>query len=200
MGYIFVVILSYLLGSSNMAYYLSRLTGKDIKGKGSRNLGTSNAVIVIGWRWGIVVGIHDIGKAVVSILLARLFFPDLPLIGAVAGVSCVLGHIFPFYLRFQGGKGFAPYIGMTLMLNWKLALAVLAAVVIITVVTDYLVLGTAATVLTVPVYLGLSQKSPLLAVILLAASVVILYKHRENYLRIWKGTEIGLRKTLKKNT
>lgn len=196
-GYLLVIAGAYLLGCSNMALYISKLKKVDARAGGSGNLGASNATALMGWRAGITVAIHDIGKAAVAVLLAKLLFPALPNIGAVAGVASVLGHIFPFYLRFKGGKGFASYIGMTLALNWKLALVIMALVLIVTVLTDYIVVGTTLTILTVPVYLGIAEHSLLLALILCIGTVVILYKHRMNYVRIYHGTEIGLRSVAK---
>jgi len=86
---------------------------------------------------------------------------------------------------------------MTLALNWKFALIILAMVVIVTLITDYIVVGTVTTVVAVPVALGLFSQSVILPVILCVATGVILYKHRENYVRIWKGTEIGLSSAFK---
>ena len=130
-------------------------------------------------------------------MLAKLYFPELPLAGAVAGVASVLGHIFPFYLKFKGGKGFASYFGMTLALNWKFALVIAVLVLLVTVITDYIVAGTTLTIVTVPVYLGIAEHSVLLALTLCIATAVIVYKHRMNYVRIYKGTEIGLRSVMK---
>lgn len=195
MGYILIVILAYLLGSSNMAYYIGKCKKVDMRSGGSGNLGTSNAAILLGWGSGIAVGAHDIGKGVAAVLLAKLCFPELEYAGAAAGVACVLGHIFPFYLRFKGGKGFATYLGMTVALNWKFALIVLALVVVITLVTDYLVLGTFTTITVVPVWMGIASESWILPLILLVATGVIFFKHRENITRLCNGTEIGLRST-----
>ena len=195
--YILVIVGAYLLGCSNMALYISRIKKVDPRAGGSGNLGASNATALMGWRVGIVVAIHDIGKATLAVILARALFPNLVYIGAAAGVACVLGHIFPFYLKFRGGKGFASYIGMTLALNWKLALVIMALVLLVTVITDYIVVGTTLTILSVPVYLGVAEHSILLALILCIATVVILYKHRMNYVRIYNGTEIGLRSVAK---
>ena len=111
-------------------------------------------------------------------MLAKLYFPELPLAGAVAGVASVLGHIFPFYLKFKGGKGFASYFGMTLALNWKFALVIAVLVLLVTVITDYIVAGTTLTIVTVPVYLGIAEHSVLLALTLCIATAVIVYKHR----------------------
>ena len=196
MGYVIVILAAYLLGCSNMAVYLAKLKNVDLT-KGSGNPGTSNATILMGWNAGVIVGIHDIGKAALAVILAELIFPDLKYVGAAAGVACILGHIFPFYLGFRGGKGFASYLGMTLALNWKFALIILIIVGIVTVVTDYIVVGTVTTVVLVPVVMGILTQSAILAIILCAATVVILYKHRENFARLRNGTEIGLRSAAK---
>lgn len=196
MGYLIVILGAYLLGSSSMAFYLSKLTQKDFRASGSGNLGASNAMVLLGWGAGVLVGIHDIGKSFAAVLLAKWLFPELPCIGTVAGVACVLGHIYPFYLKFKGGKGLASYIGMMLALDWRVALVVIALLVIVTLVTDYIVLGTVTTVIVSPIGLGL-LRGLLPALILCAATIVILWKHRENYKRIRNGTEIGLRNASK---
>lgn len=197
MGYVLVILAAYLLGSSNMALYISKIKKVDARAGGSGNLGASNATALMGWGAGVTVAVHDIGKSALAVILARLVFPELPFIGTVAGVASVLGHIFPFYLRFRGGKGFASYLGMTLALNWKLALVVMALVLVVTLITDYIVMGTTLTIVSVPVYMGIAEHSLLLALLLCVASLVIIYKHRMNYVRIWKGTEIGLRSVAK---
>ena len=146
MGYLWTILLGYFLGCSNMAVYIAKLKKVDLRSSGSGNPGTSNAVILMGWKIGILVGLHDIGKA---------------------------------YLA----------------LNWKFALIVMVVVALITLVTDYLVLGTFTTILAVPVYMGIATKSLLAVLILCVGTAVIFYKHRENMVRLYKGTEIGLRST-----
>lgn len=197
MGYIIIVIGAYLLGCSNLALYLFKWKKVDARSKGSGNLGASNATVLLGWTAGIAVAVHDIGKAALSVILAQVLFPNLDYAGAAAGVACVLGHIFPFYLKFRGGKGFASYLGMIIGLNWKFALVILILVGVVTLVTDYIVAGTTLTILSSPVYLGWSNHNVIFALILCLATAVIIYKHRDNYVRIWKGTEIGLRSTAK---
>lgn len=195
LAYLLTVVEGYLLGCSNMAYYIAKLRHVDIRSRGSKNLGASNAAIVLGWKAGILVAAHDIGKAVLAVYLAKWVFPAVPYIGAVAGVSAVLGHIFPVFLKFKGGKGFASYLGMTIALNWKLALVILAAVVLVTLVTDYIVCGTFTTIVAVPTYLALSMHSWVIALILGVGTAVIFLKHRENIVRLINHTEIGLRST-----
>ena len=189
-----VLLLSYLNGCSSMALYVSKYKKVDLQKAGSGNLGASNTMIILGWKPAIIVGLHDIGKAVLAVVLAKLLCPDLPLIQAGAGVACVLGHMFPFYLRFKGGKGFASYLGMTLALNWKFALVVMVIVVIVTLISDYIVVGTVTTIVIVPAYMGYANRSLLLAAILCIATAVMLYKHRDNFSRILNGTEVGLRR------
>ncbi len=193
MRYVLVILCAYIVGSSSMSFYLSKLNGVELRDKGSKNLGASNAMILMGWKAGILVGIHDIGKSVIAVLLANILLPDLPYVGVLAGVACVLGHIFPFYLKFKGGKGFASFIGMVLALNWKYALVMLLLVVLITLITDYIVSGTITAVVLSPIYFGIAEKNVIFPCIILIATAIILYKHRENFVRMYRGTEIGLR-------
>ncbi len=197
MGYLLASILGYLLGCSSMALYLSKWKGKDLRSGGSKNLGASNAAVLLGWRAGILVALHDISKAWLSVALAIWLFPALEYAGAAAGVACVLGHIFPFYLKFKGGKGLASFFGMTLGLNWKLALIVMAVVILATIVTDYIVIGTFSTIVLVPTYTAIVSHNLILALILCVASVTIFCKHWENIGRILRREEIGLRSTIR---
>ena len=194
MKYILVIALGYLLGCSNMAKYIAAMKKVDLSAGGSGNPGASNAVILMGWSAGVLVAIHDIGKAALAVILARLMFPGAPLIGAAAGVAAVLGHIYPFWMKFQGGKGFASYLGMTIALHWKFAIAVLLLVVVVTLITDYIVAATTTTIVLVPIGLGILTQSLILPLILLVASLVIAWKHKDNYVRMYNGTEIRFRK------
>lgn len=197
MQYVIAAVLGYLLGCSSMAYYLAKIQKADLTKAGTGNLGASNATVLLGWKAGILVAVHDIGKSVLAVLAAQWLFPGVENIGALAGIASVLGHIFPFYLKFKGGKGFASYMGMTLALNWKLALCLIAAVILVTLITDYIVCGTLTTIITVPIYMGIAAHSFLLAGILFIGTAVILYKHRENFPRMLNGTELGLRSALR---
>ena len=192
--YALVLLLAYSMGCSSMALYVSKYKKVDIRKAGSGNLGASNTMVLLGWKAAILVGLHDIGKAVLAVVLAKLLCPEQPLIQAAAGVACVLGHMFPFYLRFKGGKGFASYLGMTFALNWKFALIVLIAVIIVTLVSDYIVAGPMTTIIVVPAYMGYASRSLPLAAILCIATAAMLIKHKDNYVRLLNGTEVGLRR------
>lgn len=197
MIYLIVGFFSYLLGSFSSAYFLSKMQGVDLKKGGSGNLGASNATVLLGWKVGVCVALIDISKGFVPVVAARMLFPDTANIGAVAGICAAMGHIFPFYLKFRGGKGFATYVGMTFALDWKMALCVIVLALVITLVTNYIALGTLTTVVVVPAWLLYQTPSLLLALVFGTAAVVIIYKHWDNLVRIRKGTEIGLRSTIK---
>lgn len=198
MRYLLIILMAYLIGCSNMAIYIAKFKKVDLRKNGSGNPGASNAAILMGWRAGIAVAVHDIGKAWLAVFLAGLLFPQLPAARETAGVACVLGHIFPFYMRFKGGKGFASYLGMTLALNWKFAFIVMAIVVVVTVIADYIVVGTFTTILVVPIYFGIANYSLMVALVLLVGTAAVFYRHLENIPRMIRGTEIGLRSTIKK--
>ena len=192
MAYILAILGGYLLGCSNMAYWLSKGRGVDLRSGGSGNLGASNAVTMMGWKAGVITALHDGAKAFLAVLLFRFIFRDVEAIGTVAGVAAVYGHIFPFYLKFKGGKGLASYVGLLVALNWKLAIVLFVVLAVATVVTDYIVVGTVLVVLIAPIFYAVSG-CVTTALILLAASLLMIWKHRINYVRIYKGTEVGLR-------
>lgn len=194
--YVLTVLGGYLLGCSSMAYYVSRWKKVNLSANGSGNLGASNTTILLGWRMGILVALHDIFKGAAAVLLAKWLLPDLTYAPVAAGCACVMGHMYPFYLKGKGGKGFASYMGMLLALDWRLGLALIGVSLLVTFLSDYIVVGTLTTVVVGPVWIGFTQ-SWVSAGIMLAVTAVIFYKHRENLHRILHGSEVGLRSTLK---
>ena len=91
MGYFAVSLLGYLLGCSNLAYYISRAKKYDIRQSGTGNLGASNATVLFGWKAGVAVAVHDAGKALLAVILANVFFPNLEHAGAAAGAAGATG-------------------------------------------------------------------------------------------------------------
>ena len=193
MNYFIIIILSYLIGSISASYFLGKLNGINVKKSGSGNLGASNMLVLMGWKAGVFVALHDIAKAVIAVVIAGYFLKDVAYAREIAGVSCVIGHIFPFYLGFNGGKGFASYVGMALALDYKLALGVIVLAAILTLTSDYIVVATLTTIVVVPVYIAFIHHNYISALILCVASIIMIFKHLENIKRILNGTEIGLR-------
>ena len=197
MGYLIAILLAYLLGSSSMTWYLGKLQQIDPRTSGTGNLGASNAAVLLGWGAGVLVGIHDVGKGFLSVVLVRWLFPDVAYVGELAGVACVLGHIFPFYLGFRGGKGLAAFMGVIWALNLGLAVVALVLLVLVTAVSDYIALGTLTVAVAAPVGLWAMTGDAWASLVLCAGSAVIILKHMGNLRRIAAGKEIGLRSTIK---
>lgn len=193
MGYGIIMVLSYLVGSSNMALYLGKFKKVDMQKNGTGNLGASNATMLFGWGAGVLVALHDVGKTLISVILAKFAFPKLMYAGVTAGVASILGHMFPFYNRFRGGKGLASFIGLTLALNWKLGIGIVVVGFGLAFVTDCALVGSATAFLTVPVYMALTTGDEVLTLILAGAAALLLWRHRDNFLRVLKGTEFGFR-------
>ena len=197
MQYAIAILMGYLLGSSNMAYWISQIKKVDIRSNGSGNLGASNATVLLGWGAGVIVAVHDIGKAFLAVLAVKFLFPDVENVGVVTGVACILGHIYPFYLKFKGGKGLASMIGVVAALDWRVALAVVVLLVVVTLVTDFIALGTISVSVASPLGMWLTTHNWLVALILCIATVVMIFKHADNIKRIRNKTEIGLLSTVK---
>lgn len=197
MKYAGILLLAYVIGSSSMSFYISKFKKINLKEKGSKNLGASNTLAIIGKKAAAAVLVHDVLKSLFAILAVRIIF-DIPynevswLLAAV-GVAAVLGHIFPFYLKFKGGKGFATYIGLIFGLDWRLFLAVVVLIFVVAFITDYIVAGTFSTIAAGPVYYALIQPNLWVALIVLAGSLVILWKHIENIKNLKNGSEMKIR-------
>ena len=190
------ILLGYLIGSSSMSFYISKAKKVNLKEEGSKNLGASNTLALMGKKAGLAVLVHDVLKSflVVSIIRLCMHIPynQVGWLLAIGGVFAVVGHIFPFYLKFKGGKGFASYIGVVMGLDWRLFLGIVVLIVVAAFVTDYIVAGTFSTITVAPIYF-LFRQEWLVAVILLAGSLLILYKHRENIVSIKNGKEMKVR-------
>ena len=197
MAYLFSILIGYVLGSSSMTYYLGRLKNIDVRNHGTGNLGASNAAVTMGWGAAVLVAVHDIGKAVLAVYLARWIFPGVGYLGELAGVACVIGHMYPFYLGFRGGKGLASFIGMTIALHFPVALGAVILLVLVTVLSNFIALGTITLAVVVPVALWIVTGDVWMFVALLPATLVMIFKHLENVKRILAGTEIGLRSTIR---
>ena len=190
------LIIGYLLGTSNMAYYLGKFKKVDLRAGGSGNLGASNAVILLGKKAGILTFLHDVGKTILAVWITNLLFPNSGFLHILAGVASVYGHIFPFYLKFKGGKGFASFMGLLLAIDWKMFLIAFICAVLITVITDYIVFGTMSITLITPIATHLISENIVACIIMYLATAIIIWKHRENFVKIKNKTEIGFKEAV----
>lgn len=190
--YFICILVGYLIGTINPSYIVARLRGFDIRKNGSGNAGASNAVIMMGKTIGILCAIFDILKATLVVLIMGKIFPTLTYNFAATAAACILGHIFPFYMGFKGGKGLACLGGVVLAYRPLLFLALLGAELIIALATRYICFVPMTASVIFAVSYGILEKDVISAVILGVAAVVILAKHVKNIKRIFKGTEARL--------
>lgn len=190
--YLMAALIGYIFGSSNMAYYISKAKNINFKQNGSKNLGASNATYLLGKKAGIITLIHDILKVVLASYITSLLFIDVQNIAIFTAAFAILGHIFPFYLKFDGGKGFASYLGAVLIINWKLFIPLIILIIILAFITNYIVSGTFFTAISTPIYIYFTLNL-YLALLFTIVSLIIFIKHKENIIRIKNNQEFKVR-------
>lgn len=182
-------LIGYLFGNINAAYIISKLKGFDIRDRGSGNAGASNVIITIGKKAGLITAIFDITKAVVAASTAAYLFPHLKYARILGGSACIIGHIFPFLMKFHGGKGLACLAGMIISYNPHIFLLLLAIEIFLGFGLDYIcVVPITGSIMFTGIYAFITGDAAG-TVILASVSLVILYKHIENLHRIQLGTE-----------
>lgn len=185
-----LVLLSYLLGSLSFAVLLVRWkTGKDIRTEGSGNAGATNVLRSHGRALALLVALLDVAKGAVAVLLVRLVTAD-PRYAAAAGFAAILGHVFPVYYGFRGGKGVATAVGAFLVLApWAMLLSVAVFFLTVT-LTRYVSLGSMVAMVLLPPLAGLFFHAPQPVLIAAAATaVLVVLKHLENLKRLARGEE-----------
>lgn len=187
---VWCILIGYGLGNINPSYILARLKGFDIRTKGSGNAGATNAMLTLGKTAGIFSALFDIVKACVAFWLAGILFPDFICAGELAGTFCILGHIFPVYMRFQGGKGLACLGGVILSFNYIVFLILLACELVLVLAVNYLCVVPISAAIVFPIIYWFMTKKWEGTLIFSLASVVIIWKHRINLRRIQEGKEV----------
>lgn len=203
--YIIIAIISYLIGSVNFSVILSkRIAGFDVREKGSGNAGSTNMLRSVGKGAAALTLVCDILKGVVAIGIAILFGNMVPdsnkeLLLQIAGVMVVIGHTFPVFFNFKGGKGVATSLGVLLLSNWQIGLICLVFALVLMALTRMVSLGSCTAAVLFPVLTlfidqhytilteGKSGNVYFIYSVILAA--IVLFNHRENIKRIYNGTE-----------
>jgi acyl phosphate:glycerol-3-phosphate acyltransferase len=190
-----LVFAGYVLGSIPFGYLLVRArSGRDVRAMGSGNIGATNVARTAGWSIGIATLVLDAAKGFFAVWLAGHFSDGNIRFMMYAGLAAILGHVFPVWLKFSGGKGVATALGVFLMISWPAVAASVAIFVIVVLFWRYVSLASvsAAAALPLLVYLlyapGHAPPTAVTACTLLA-SVIVIVKHRENIERLMAGTE-----------
>lgn len=195
MNIVILILLAYLLGSIPSALWIGKLFYKiDIREHGSGNLGGTNTFRILGLKAGLIVSIMDILKGTAATLLPLLpFITDTNIHPLILGVVAVIGHMYPIFAKFKGGKAVATSGGVLLAYHWPIFLLMLLSFSIVLKLTKMvsftsMILGVIALVYTIAYNIFFEIDIPLLVVIVLLSSF-ILYRHRANIARIKAGTE-----------
>ncbi len=198
--FIIVAVGAYLIGSINNSILMSEVfTGSDIRSKGSGNAGSTNMLRSFGWKAGVLTLMSDFMKTFVATLSAwaifTIHFPEcVRLATALAGLFCAIGHCFPLYFGFKGGKGVAVGAIMILMTDWRCFVVALSVFLILVLATRFISLGSTMAGVSYPIsfalIIGLNNIYDILTfVAAMALAVMVLIMHRKNFVRIFKGTE-----------
>ena len=203
--YIIMAIIAYCIGSINFSVIFSKkFAGFDVREKGSGNAGTTNMLRSVGKKAAALTLVCDVLKGVVAIVTSIILgniIKDInrELLLQVAGVAVVLGHTFPVFFQFKGGKGVATSLGILLMSNWQIGLICLVFAIVLMALTRMVSLGSCAAAVLFPVLtlfindhytiLTEGKQGNVYLIYSIILAVIVLYNHRSNIKRILNGTE-----------
>lgn len=209
---IIMAIIAYCIGSVNFSVIISKkMAGFDVREKGSGNAGSTNVLRTVGKKAAVLTLVCDILKGVVAIAISMIIGnivegANKELLLQIAGIAVVIGHTFPIFFGFKGGKGVATSLGILLMSNWKIGLICLVFALVLMLLTRMVSLGSCAAAILFPVltlfiddsYTVLTEgkKGSTYLIYSIILAVIVLYNHRSNIKRLLNGTEnkISLKK------
>ncbi|MFX3673041.1 MAG: glycerol-3-phosphate acyltransferase [Paenisporosarcina sp.] len=202
---IIVILFGYFIGSLHGSKMAQWLSGVNIKEQGVKNSGASNATIVLGWKYGALVALIDIGKSLLAVLfmhycLNDTFYSNEQIMSLLflTGMAVVIGHNYPVWMNFNGGKGTASVIGVLFALDWKMGLVGLTLLIVTTLMTDYLLVGVLFLYLTFTGYTLWFTEGFVPLLVAITLFTLAMWKHKENMVRIKGGTEPRISTVLKK--
>ena len=199
--YIIMAVIAYAIGSINFSVIFSRkYAGFDIRNKGSGNAGTTNMLRSVGKKAAAITLLCDILKGVLAILIAYLLGKfaegvDRALLVQIAAICVVIGHTFPIFFEFRGGKGVATSLGILLLVNWQIGLICLMFALIIMALTRMVSLGSIMAAILYPVLIifGVGSKFFIVGgnyiVFSILLAIIVIFNHRANVKRIMEGKE-----------
>ena len=203
--YIIMAMIAYCIGSLNISIFISKkMGGFDLREKGSNSTGATNVLRTLGKKAAAITLLFDIAKGIVAIAISMIIGKSIEgtnqeLLLQIAGIAVVLGHTFPIFFGFKGGKGVATSLGILLMSNWKIGLICLVFALVLMALTRMVSLGSCGAAILFPVltlfindsYTVLTEgkrgSTYLIYSVILA--VIVLYNHRSNIQRLLNGTE-----------
>lgn len=198
---VYVALLAYLIGSIPTGYLAAKIAGIDIRKVGSGNVGATNVTRTLGKRFGYPVFLLDCGKGIVAVevgeTLARasnFTASSIEIFGVIGAIFSVIGHSFPIWLKFKGGKGVATSVGTLFALSWIAAVIVLFVWIFVFYSTRFVSFASIIAALALPATIGIllvynKVASPVLLYFSIALALIVVLRHRSNILRLLNGTE-----------
>lgn len=209
--YIIILTIAYAIGSINFSVIISRkMAGFDVREKGSGNAGATNVLRTVGKKAAILTLICDVLKGVVAILIALIAGKivknvDQAVLVQIAGIAVVIGHTFPIFFEFKGGKGVATALGVLLMINWQIGLICLVFALVIMALSRIVSLGSIGAAILFPILVLfihtnfiVEAKSSKYIVFSVILALIVIFNHRENIRKLANGTENKLEFSSKK--
>ncbi|MFJ8236580.1 glycerol-3-phosphate acyltransferase [Ureibacillus sp. NPDC094379] len=203
-----VLVVGYLIGCIHGSNAAQILSGVNLKKAGHGNAGASNATLSLGWKYGILVGLIDIGKGIFAILLFRFILNDyfsftdseISILLYLTGAAVILGHNFPIHMKFRGGKGTASLIGIFIALDWKIGLIGLLVLIFVSLITNYLIIGVFVLYAIFVISALIIEPSIWPSIISFLLFLIAFYLHKENMKRMRHGTEPKITSAIKKKS
>lgn len=194
--YILVSIIAYCIGSISFSVIFSRkFAGFDVRDRGSKNAGTTNVLRTVGKKVAALTLLCDVLKGVLAVVIAMIVGKiwddiDVTLLKYLAGFFAILGHTFPIFFEFRGGKGVATSLGVLLLLNWKIALICLIFTIVLVIITKMMSVGSILAAVLYPILTIFMDEFNLgVITISILIALLVIFNHRENIKRIKNGTE-----------
>ncbi|MDY6826677.1 MAG: glycerol-3-phosphate 1-O-acyltransferase PlsY [Bacillota bacterium] len=186
---ILILITAYLIGSIPFGYIMTKLLLRtDIRKHGSGNIGATNVLRIMGWKVALPVLLLDVAKGLLAVILARTV-TDLSVLWLAAGLLAMIGHSFPVFLSFRGGKAAATGIGVVAALSGWVTLILLVVAILVMFITRYVSLGSIIGALTVPILFWLFGYDGNYIIFGICMALLVIARHHQNIGRLLRGTE-----------
>jgi len=197
MEYISCALIGYIIGMIAPAYFMGKFKGIDVRKKGLCDTSASNSLILFGRLGGISCALLDFAKGFLAILLISAVFPNSEYAIPVTAFFCIVGHAYPFYTDFVGGRGIACLNGIILAISWRFFLIVLVAEIFLAVISNRLYLVALSTPISLTAAYGIIKKDVIGAAILLALTAIVFLKYLPELRAIKSNTETRISSILK---
>ena len=191
------LMLGYFLGCLSPAKWLSDRKGVDLRTQGSGNLGATNTMLVLGPKSGLSVMVADVLKSVLAARIARRLFPSLAVSGLIASLGAILGHVFPFWMGFSGGKGLAAFAGLILAEDAALFFLLLAIGMTLMLLVNYSFIAPMSVAVLLPFLAAYRWEHPAVFWICAAASGIIITRHWSNIGKALRREDIPVREYIR---